>query len=122
MSISGSVTAQESQQQFLQLLVTQVQHQDPLDPMDQQDFIQQLAQFSELEGIENLNAKFSDMLALQQITNGVDLVGKSVRYVDGDMTMVGTVEEVATVDNRLTVLVNGKQMPIDSILAVTNGA
>ena len=121
MSFTGSVTAQQSQQQFLQLLVTQVQNQDPLDPMQQEDFIQQLAQFSTLEGIENLNAQFSDMLALQQLTNGVELVGKSVRFDTGQGLAVGRVEEVASVDNRLMLLVGGSPVSIDQVLAVVDG-
>lgn len=40
---------------FLQLLVTQMQHQNPLDPQDNSEFVAQLAQFSSLEGITSLN-------------------------------------------------------------------
>lgn len=39
---------------FLRLLVTQLQHQDPLQPMDNTAFVAQLAQFSSLEGITNI--------------------------------------------------------------------
>ncbi|WP_275423023.1 flagellar hook assembly protein FlgD, partial [Pseudomonas aeruginosa] len=41
---------------FLQLLVTQMQHQNPLDPQDNSEFVAQLAQFSSLEGITTLNS------------------------------------------------------------------
>ncbi len=122
MEVTGSVTAQETQQQFLKLLVTQVQNQDPLDPVKQEDFIQQLAQFSTLEGIENLNVKFGDMLALQQLTNGAQLVGKSVRFSDDGGTSVGRVDEVASTNNRLVLTVSGKQVPIDNVLAVIDAA
>ncbi|MGE0375002.1 MAG: flagellar hook assembly protein FlgD [Planctomycetaceae bacterium] len=120
MGITGTVTAQESQQQFLKLLVTQVQNQDPLDPTKQEDFISQLAQFSTLEGIEKLNAQFSDMLALQHLTNGAQLVGKSVRFPDDSGTAVGKVDEVASIDNRLVLSVGGRQIPIDNILSVVD--
>lgn len=121
MDIVSSVTAQESQQQFLQLLVAQVQHQDPLNPVEQEDFISQLAQFSTLEGIENLNAQFSDMLALQQLTNGAQLVGKTVRIPFGDSTAVGTVDEVTSVNNRLMLRVGPEEVPIDDVLAIIDG-
>ena len=39
---------------FLKLLVTQLQHQDPMNPMDDKDFMGQMAQFSSLEQITNM--------------------------------------------------------------------
>ena len=62
----GSVTASESRDEFLQLLVTQLRHQDPLDPIKQENFLSQLAQFSTLEGIEKLNGRFEQQLAFQE--------------------------------------------------------
>ena len=54
----SSATAQQAQateQQFLQLLVAQLQNQDPLNPMDGTQFVTQLAQFSELEQMIGVN-------------------------------------------------------------------
>jgi flagellar basal-body rod modification protein FlgD len=53
-SASASAT-QVSEQQFLQLLVAQLQNQDPLNPMDGTQFVSQLAQFSELEQMIGVN-------------------------------------------------------------------
>jgi flagellar basal-body rod modification protein FlgD len=47
---------------FLQLLVTQLQHQDPLDPQDNSQFLAQLAQFSSLESLQTIS---DDMTALR---------------------------------------------------------
>ncbi|MBX3440012.1 MAG: flagellar hook capping protein [Planctomycetaceae bacterium] len=122
MAFGGAITAQESQQQFLQLLVTQIQNQDPLSPVKQEEFIQQLAQFSTLEGVERLNTQFADMLALQQLTNGAQLVGKSVRIDDGAGTQVGKVDEVSSVDGRLMLRVAGQQVGIENVLSIVDGA
>jgi flagellar basal-body rod modification protein FlgD len=48
-------TGELGKNDFLQLLITQVQHQDPLDPQSDTDFIAQMAQFSALEQMQNLN-------------------------------------------------------------------
>ena len=66
---------------FLKLLVTQLQHQDPLNPLDDKQFIAQLAQFSSLEqmnnvadGIKNIN----DTLTKQDALSAANYIGKTV--------------------------------------------
>src|SRR2546422_5218025 len=78
------ITSQLGRDQFMHLLVTQMRNQNPLDPINDAQFIAQLAQFSTLEGIEKLNTNFSDMLALQQLTQEANLVGKTVVYEQPD--------------------------------------
>jgi len=92
--------------QFLQLLVTQLQNQDPLDPIKNEEFLAQLAQFSTLEGIEQLNASFGDLLALQQLTEGSSLLGKLISYqADGSSTAEEAVVERVTVQDGKLMLV-----------------
>jgi flagellar basal-body rod modification protein FlgD len=67
--------------EFLQLLVTQMRNQDPLDPITNQDFLAQLAQFSSLEQLTDINAGTQTGLLLQQsVTNSLapSLIGKDV--------------------------------------------
>ena len=67
--------------QFLELMIAQFNNQDPLKPADNQDFIAQLAQFSSLEGIENLNASVDSMATAMRSSLTLEaaaLVGRSV--------------------------------------------
>lgn len=59
-------------QAFLNLLITQLRYQDPLNPMDDRDFIAQMAQFSALEQMMNLNATFERTQAFGMIGQLVD--------------------------------------------------
>lgn len=52
---------------FLQLLVTQMQHQDPLQPQENGEFLAQLAQFSSLENLQQIK---DDMAALRSLIEG----------------------------------------------------
>ena len=83
---------------FLELMIAQLEHQDPLSPQENGEFISQLAQFSQVEGVDNLNESVGGMatamrstLALQAST----LVGRSVRVptdvgaYDGQTPMTG---------------------------------
>ncbi|MFZ7125681.1 MAG: flagellar hook assembly protein FlgD [Desulfobacterales bacterium] len=67
--------------EFLTLLVAQLQHQDPLKPMDSTDFTAQLAQFSSLEQLSNMNGKL-DTLTLSQVafnnTQAVSYIGREI--------------------------------------------
>lgn len=66
---------------FLQLLVTQMKNQNPLDPQDNTTFVSQLAQFSSVESLQNLNTSvgtISTNYASSQALQASSLVGRSV--------------------------------------------
>ncbi|MNJ09456.1 Basal-body rod modification protein FlgD [compost metagenome] len=77
---------------FLQMLVTQMQNQNPLDPQDNSEFVAQLAQFSSLEGITTLNetvTAISGNFKSSQALQASSLVGRSV-VVQTDKAVVDT--------------------------------
>lgn len=66
---------------FLMLLVTQLQHQDPLNPMENSEFVSQLAQFSSLEQLTNVNKNLEVLQMYQNSLNNaqaVGMIGKNV--------------------------------------------
>lgn len=80
--------------EFLQLLVTQLNNQNPLEPQENGEFIAQLAQFSTVEGVEKLNSSVSTMLSGYQSSQALQassLVGRKV-IVPSDKAMVDTSE------------------------------
>ncbi|RQD75020.1 flagellar hook capping FlgD N-terminal domain-containing protein [Desulfonatronospira sp. MSAO_Bac3] len=71
---------------FLKLLITQLENQDPLDPMDDKEFVAQLAQFSSLEQLTNISEGMESMnenQARQEMLGAVGFIGKEIR-ADGD--------------------------------------
>ncbi|MCK0470757.1 flagellar hook assembly protein FlgD [Halalkalibacter sp. APA_J-10(15)] len=95
-TINESLYLQERQQQpqntnqsilgkddFLKLLITQLQNQDPSNPMDDREFIAQMAQFSSLEQMTNMNQAMQYSVHLQQSQSLVqhsELIGKTVQW------------------------------------------
>lgn len=75
---SGSNLDKDS---FMLLLVTQFKYQDPLNPMDDKEFIAQMAQFSSLEQLMNLNTSMEGLTTAtnnQQMVNATSYIGKLV--------------------------------------------
>lgn len=81
-----------SSDMFLNLLVTQLKNQDPLSPTDNTAFVAQLAQFSQLEGINNLNQNFKNvsesMTALNNFSTA-GLIGKNVTVSGNSFSLQG---------------------------------
>ena len=76
-----STSAAGTQEQFLKLLTTQLQNQDPLSPMDNAELTSQIAQINTVTGITALNtsiAGLSTQFLQMQTLQGASLVGKDV--------------------------------------------
>ncbi|MCF7954397.1 MAG: flagellar hook capping protein [Phycisphaerae bacterium] len=82
MSIGSIQSASSQKMDFMNLLVTQLQNQNPLEPMNNQDMSAQLAQFSQLEQLENLNQSFDQVLQNTQRSFANDMIGKRVSFID----------------------------------------
>ncbi|MEL6428152.1 MAG: flagellar hook capping FlgD N-terminal domain-containing protein [Planctomycetota bacterium] len=124
-------TAQGSQtldkDAFTQLLVTQLQNQDPLSPQTNEELAAQLAQFSSLEQMELVNENLVAMARLdqnnallQQVTGAASLVGQSVSYQDPQSGQLVTAEvEYAKVQDGIVYLgVNGADVPLAQVAEV----
>lgn len=89
---------------FLRLLTTQLSHQDPLNPMEDREFIAQLAQFSSLEQMQNLNQNFEkqseeildilDLTNLNQIKANVEILKEITNIRKAMEAYLGTPPEV----------------------------
>lgn len=91
---------------FLKLLITQLTHQDPTQPMEDREFIAQMAQFSTLEQMTNMNESFTTLSNMLASNQAMGLLGKTVEIIDGETVITGKVEEIAGREYP-QVLVNG---------------
>lgn len=101
-------------QAFLQLLVAQMQYQDPLEPMDNTEYVSQLAQFSALEAMQNV-----DQSLINQ--NALNLVGKNVIMSVGssngsaNIEVAGKVDFVQIIDGKAHLSIEDKTYSIDDL-------
>lgn len=106
---------------FLKLLAVQLQNQDPLDPMDDTEFISQMANFSSLEAMQELNTSFDDFSASQAVMGAQDYLGKQVTLADSDSSTVvsGVVDSVnIDSDGNVTVKIDDTSYDISTIRMV----
>ena len=112
-------------QDFLKLLMAQLQHQDPMKPMDDTAMIAQMAQFSALEATQQLNATIQQSANVSAVSQAGALIGKYIQSNLADGTnSTGAVTGVNfTTTNGVvspTLVVDGKDVDYSTIVKVSS--
>mgnify|MGYP005606437857 CR=1 FL=1 len=111
------VNNQLGKDDFLKLLITQLSNQDPTNPMENTEFIAQMAQFSSLEQMTNMNESFGRMASMINSSQAATTIGKTVEIDAGDTTTRGVVG-ATTMGQNPQVLVNGMYYDLNKINAI----
>ena len=114
---SSSSKPELGKDDFLKILITQLQHQDPTAPMQDKEFIAQMAQFSSLEQMTNMSAGFARLSGLLASSEAAGFLGKNVEIRDGDKLVTGLVEKVVRGDVPL-VGVGGRFFDVSQVESV----
>ncbi len=110
-AIDGTVTkatdsSELGKDAFMQLLVAQIKNQDPLNPTDSSESIAQMAQFSSLEQMQNLNTTMTNIYNYQTtntLVSNAALIGKTVTALDSEgNTVTGKINAVGLSDDGKT--------------------
>jgi len=113
---------------FMQVLIKQLQFQDPLKPMDNQQMVQQMATIRELETNTRLSSKLSQLSDQQRFSGATALMGKhvqgSTQDADGNVySAEGVVKSIRFTDTGDIVLEldNGQSLPLTKLQQVLDG-
>ncbi len=120
---STSSTAPSKQTiDFMKLLTAQMQYQNPMDPQSSTDFTTQIAQLSQVDGINQLNQSITSMLAMQGMTQGANMIGMKVTYTNSaGGSAQGVVGSVAMASGKPQLMINGAQVDISQVRTVEAG-
>jgi flagellar basal-body rod modification protein FlgD len=124
-SMDSTISSLAGTDTFLQLLVAQMQNQDPTSPMDDQSFVTELAQFNTVEQMLSLKQTVSSQVVLQQQLEGIGLLGKNVTYatpsLDGQSTTTnqGTVSSVSVDQGAVNLTIGSQQVPLSEVTTVS---
>lgn len=115
---------------FLELMVTQMQNQNPLDPQENSEFVAQLAQFSSVEGLDKLNNSMSGLVGSFQSSQALQassMVGRQVKvdtdtaYLAADGLISGTIElPQSASDLRVSIYDGSGQLVAEELMGPQN--
>lgn len=107
---------------FLKLLITQLQNQDPQNPMEDREFIAQMAQFTSMEQMLNMNKSMDKLVDGFSFKSSFDLLGKNVEVKgsrEGEaVNTSGIVESISKNGSDIQVSVNGSMYSVDDVVRV----
>jgi len=102
--------------EFMQILVAQLRFQDPLRPLDDREFISQMAQFSSLEQMQNLNSEFSKTKAIEMV--GKFITARLENSNSNDDLFSGIVDSVRFENGRIFAVVGDTLVNIEDVVSV----
>lgn len=84
--------------EFLQLLITEMQNQDPLDPMENSEMLQQIGQIREIGATDQLTSTLGNLASSQELVTASGLIGRQIQALADDSTEVSGVVDRITVE------------------------
>ncbi len=108
-------------QDFIKMMITQLQNQDPLQPMQSSEILSQMSQIGQLQSSTTLQTAINGLMLQNQIGSGSNLMGKSVTGLDDDNKNVsGVVKSISVVDKNVYLqLDSGSSLQLGRVTAVT---
>jgi flagellar basal-body rod modification protein FlgD len=125
-SVSATYTASDIQMDYMKLLITQLQNQNPLEPLDNNEMASQLAQFSQLQQLESMNSNFAEVLANTSRSYANSLIGKQVEFrmeTDTGETQIasGIVDKVYNnVEGQIMLTIGEYAVDVNEVISVAN--
>lgn len=105
---------------FLQLLIAQMQNQDPMEPMKSTDYVAQLATFSQVEKSVQTNERISELLSAVRIQQAEALVGSTLESADGTVSGVVASTRIYQ-DGIVAVLEDGREIVVGPGVSISRG-
>lgn len=120
---TGQQVGQLGKAEFLMLLLAQLKNQDPLKPMEDTQFIVQLAQFTALEKMQELDDRMAFLLELEELGQANSMIGKEVeaRSSKNGEIVKGTVTGAKMVEGRAVLSLGDETTNLREVLSVVEG-
>lgn len=106
---------------FIELMVAELQNQDPLDPMENTEILQQISQIREIDVSARMGETLDAVLAGQNFAAASSMVGKYVRALtDADGYTAGVVDSVSVIDGDIQLHIGDQSVALDKVSEIFN--
>jgi len=106
-------------EQFMQILLTQLTHQNPLEPMDNAEMMTQFSQLNSLQELRGIHSSMETMTTVNTTTYLTSLIGKTVKASRADGKIIeGVVEGVETEADNPQVLIGNDRVDLVNVLEI----
>lgn len=105
--------------QFMQILLAQLTHQNPLEPMNNAEMMSQFSQLNSLQELRGINASMATVSAASQTTYLTSLIGKTVKASRADGKIIeGVVDGVITEADKPQILIGDETVDLIDVLEI----
>jgi flagellar basal-body rod modification protein FlgD len=105
--------------QFLKLMITELQNQDPLNPLENAEILQQISQIREIGATGRLTETLESVLLGQNLTSATSMIGKTVKAMSDDAKEVsGLVDRVTVTDGEPRLHIGDKAIRLKNVKEV----
>ena len=106
-------------QDFMKLLIAQLQNQDPLQPTDNEQLLNQITSMRELQSNIELESTLKSITVNQQLSSAASLLGQTVTGItDNDVQISGTVEQIFLKNNAVYLGIDGQELPLANVSTI----
>lgn len=109
---------------FIKMMITQLQNQDPLEPAKNQELLAQMSQIGQLQSATTLQESLKNLVLQNQLSTSGSLIGKTVEGLDElNEKVTGLVNSVRVDKNQIYLeLDNGKSLPLGRVTTIAGSA
>ncbi|SHE35539.1 flagellar hook assembly protein FlgD [Caloramator sp. ALD01] len=105
---------------FLKILTVQLSNQDPLNAKDNTEYVAQMAQFSALEQMQNLNSTMEKLYASQRFSQAINMIGKEVEVIENNIIKKVFIESTKVIGNNVYLISDGYQYNLDDVISINS--
>jgi flagellar basal-body rod modification protein FlgD len=104
---------------FMELLLAELTHQNPMEPMDSSEMISQMAQMNTVQQLESMAESMKAVDKSNKFLNASSLIGKQVAFLTDKVYGEGIVSAFSIEGDNVTLLVNDHSVPLSAIIGVS---